>query len=308
MTCRLVALLAGALALAGATGAGAQPRGQKAQKAPSGYEMTLQVYLAKGEANACGEGCSEWIVAEGYFDGGAAGRMQAFLKRHGARKLPIYFHSPGGDGAAAMAIGRLLRERGLTAGVGMTISHACASAADQSPACRAARRSSQAVAAEWRPNGGCNSACVYAVIGGKVRDVPPAARLGVHAAKTTIYRRYSDGRVQQVTAKQDCSVAQKQSRRVRRDVAALPPRDGHRRQVFRDVGEGAARKHLLSQPRRSRRLRHRSSRVVETPWFIAPSPTNNVHLSKWLVETRGPGRKDYRVSSVFFYACRRGVP
>ncbi len=57
------------------------------------------------------------------------------------------------------------------------------------------------------------------------------------------------------------SVAQKQSRRVRRDVAALPPRDGHRRQVFRDVGEGAARKHLLSQPRRSRRLRHRSSRV-----------------------------------------------
>ena len=39
---------------------------------------------------------------------------------------------------------------------------------------------------------------------------------------------------------------------------------------------------------------------VETPWFIAPSSNNSVHLSKWLVEARGPERKDYRVSLVFF--------
>ena len=157
---RLVALLAVVIALAGAAGTGAESRGQKgqkAQKAPSGFEMALQVYLAKGEANACGDGCSEWIAAEGYFDNGAAGRMRAFLQRHGARKLPVYFHSPGGDGAAAMAIGRLLRERGLTAGVGMTIPRACASptsrrhAARRGGQARRSQRSGDRMAAATRP-------------------------------------------------------------------------------------------------------------------------------------------------------------
>lgn len=182
----------------------------------------------------------------------------------------------------------------------MTIPHACASAADQSPACRAARRSSQAVAAEWRPNGGCNSACVYAVIGGKVRDVPPAARLGVHAAKTTIYRRYSDGRVQQVTAKQNSAL-------LRNKAAEF---DATLRRYLREMGiDGKFFETSVKVPHESIYYLSRDEvaaygidrrAFVETPWFIAPSPSNSVHLSKWLVETRGPGRKDYRVSLVFF--------
>ena len=31
-------------------------------------------YLAKGEADACGPGCNEWIAAEGQIDAGAARR------------------------------------------------------------------------------------------------------------------------------------------------------------------------------------------------------------------------------------------
>jgi hypothetical protein len=34
----------------------------------------------------------------------------------------------------------------------------------------------------------CNSACVFALIGGKVRYVPPGARLGVHSSKVVIFR------------------------------------------------------------------------------------------------------------------------
>jgi hypothetical protein len=40
------------------------------------------------------------------------------LRKLGSRKLPVYFHSPGGSVIAAFQIGRLLRARGLTAGVG----------------------------------------------------------------------------------------------------------------------------------------------------------------------------------------------
>ena len=102
---RWLAMIVAALVLACAAHARAEPRAQKApaQKAP---QVPLHLYLAKGEANACGEGCSEWIAVEGFFDAGAAGRAQAFLRRYGARKLPAFFHSPGGNTDAAMATNR----------------------------------------------------------------------------------------------------------------------------------------------------------------------------------------------------------
>src|SRR5262245_6033683 len=173
-------VLGAALALASAADAVAEPRAQKAQqKAVPAQQPPLHIYLAKGGPNACGEGCSEWIAVEGRFVSDSAARVIAFLQRHGARNLPLYFSSPGGDGKAAIAIGRFLRQRGLTAGVGKTIPHGCESDRDVSASCRAAKRSSQPVVAEWRPDGVCSSACVYALIGAKVRQVPPAARLGV---------------------------------------------------------------------------------------------------------------------------------
>jgi hypothetical protein len=303
---RAVMMLALALALTAAADAGAQPKidkqskTDKAQKAPQAREKSLVIYLAKGEANACGEGCSEWIAAEGRFDKDAVVRMRAFLQRHGARKLPVYFHSPGGDGVAAMAVGRMLRERGLTAGVALTTPSTCASARDTSPACQAAKRSNQPVAAVWRPTGNCNSACVYAVLGGTVRDVPPSARLGVHAAKTTMYRRFSDGSVQQITAKQDPLL-------IKNKAAEF---DASLRRFIREMGidsklfETAAR-----VPHESIRYLSRDQIAafgidrrpfVETSWFIVPASNGSLHLSKWIVEARGPERRDYRLSLVFF--------
>src|SRR3979490_3576698 len=43
-------------------------------------------FLAKGEPNACGPGCQEWIAADGTFDPGADGRLRALLKKLGGRK------------------------------------------------------------------------------------------------------------------------------------------------------------------------------------------------------------------------------
>src|SRR5262249_39291682 len=46
-------------------------------------------FLAKGDANACGVGCSEWIAADGTLDAGSDERLRALLKKLGGRKPPV---------------------------------------------------------------------------------------------------------------------------------------------------------------------------------------------------------------------------
>jgi len=154
-----------------------------AKRAPSEYDelnnTPLLFYLAKGAPNACGPGCSEWIAAEGYFDAGAPERLRAVLARAGNRNLPIYLQSPGGFIDEAMVIGRFLREHQMTAGVARTIPDACA--ARDVKACRAAKRSGQILNARLVGiSAGCNSACVYALMGAATRVAPPQSRVGIH--------------------------------------------------------------------------------------------------------------------------------
>ena len=177
-----------ALAIAGLL-TGALPVDASAQRAPATPKEHVEIerspllfYLAKGEPNACGPGCSEWIAAEGQFDSGAAERFRDFLDRMSDRILPIYFHSPGGLTDNGLAIGRMLHERGMTAGVAMTIPEGCIGRSEA--VCRALKRSGTTLRARWRGiNAGCNSSCVYALIGATVRHVPPGARVGIHTSK-----------------------------------------------------------------------------------------------------------------------------
>jgi len=49
-------------------------------------------FVAKGEPNACGPGCNEWIAAEGDFDGPAVEqRFRQILGSLKGRDLPIFF-------------------------------------------------------------------------------------------------------------------------------------------------------------------------------------------------------------------------
>ena len=59
--CLIVAGAAAALTLASA------PKGASAQP----HLEPMIFFVANGEPNACGSGCSEWIAAEGEFDGPA---------------------------------------------------------------------------------------------------------------------------------------------------------------------------------------------------------------------------------------------
>ena len=97
-------------------------------------------------------------------------------------RLPIFFNSTGGSLAQSYAIGRLLRERKMMASVGATIPEDCRTGNAMDASCRAIVRSMPALKAQLRLTGAiCHSACVYALIGGSVRQIPEGALLGVHA-------------------------------------------------------------------------------------------------------------------------------
>src|SRR5690348_5477684 len=116
-----LAVMSVILGLAGAAPAGAGPDrlrpttpGTPAAKPPVKPAVKLVppppivFFVAKGDANACGAGCSEWIAAEGTIDSGADGRLRALLNKLGKRKLQVYFHSPGGTIPGGLTIGRIL--------------------------------------------------------------------------------------------------------------------------------------------------------------------------------------------------------
>jgi hypothetical protein len=137
--------------------------------------------LAKGDPGACGPGCSEWIAAEGSFDHEAHLRLRQLLGSSPRRPPPIFFHSTGGFLSASMAVGSVLRQHHMQAGVGHTIPAGCRDALKFDEACHKLMQSSGQLRARLRFNGAvCASACAYALIGASSRSVAQQARVGVH--------------------------------------------------------------------------------------------------------------------------------
>ena len=80
---------------AGAAVAVAQKSPEPARAAPAAPNAALttpiEFYVAHGDANACGPGCSEWIAAEGKIDVGAADRFRQLLRKLGTAGRPSTF-------------------------------------------------------------------------------------------------------------------------------------------------------------------------------------------------------------------------
>jgi hypothetical protein len=157
------------------------PQARPAETKPA--ELPAMVfYVAKGDPNACGPGCSEWIAADGKIDLGVAQRLRKLLAKLGPRKPPIFFHSGGGAVLAAIELGRLIRDRKLEVSVARTIPGGCDRDKLHERPCDSLKRSGLDLTAQLDLFGAmCNSACVLALAGGAVRSVPPWVKLGVHA-------------------------------------------------------------------------------------------------------------------------------
>jgi tetratricopeptide (TPR) repeat protein len=147
----------------------------------AGPAADISFYLARGEADACGRACSEWIAAEGRIDPGAAQRLRRLLAKLGHRRLPIFFHSPGGSVAGSLELGRLIRGQKLVASVARTIPRGCDRDNLQDKTCEELKRSGMEIESEFDAVVTmCNSGCVYALIGGTTHLVPPWVKLGIH--------------------------------------------------------------------------------------------------------------------------------
>src|SRR5262245_38185239 len=144
-------------------------------------------FIAKGERDVCGPGCSEWIAAEGMFDGPQVERrFRDLLATLKGRKLPIVFNSLGGIIGEALVLGRILRERRMIASVGESYPEGCKAHIAAHESCRKIMEGNRELRAQLRTTGAvCSSACVYALLGASVRHVPVDARVGIHAATPT---------------------------------------------------------------------------------------------------------------------------
>lgn len=110
----------------------------------------------------CSSDCPQIITAQGEIVESTPGAFLEFLQ-HSGRTQPhtvVLLDSPGGRVVASMQLGSMLRQIGAAVIV--------ARPAEQSS------RTGDLLA------GRCYSACVYALMGGRKRVVPPQSRVGVH--------------------------------------------------------------------------------------------------------------------------------
>jgi hypothetical protein len=126
---------------------------------------------------ACAPNCPEWLSAEGRIWPGAAAALAQAVESLGGRRLPILIHSPGGSVADAIAMGELIRVRGLVVAVARTLITNCP---DRAPRCPGGPGRAMTGGAM------CASACVLVLAGGVERLVGPAARVGVHQITTLV--------------------------------------------------------------------------------------------------------------------------
>jgi hypothetical protein len=201
MSARRILLIAAALGLVTATPVGAQrapgpadpPSRTTTPEPRSNLPPPITFYVARGDADACGPGCREWIAAEGTFDTDADDRLRLFLNKLGARKLPIFFHSPGGSVPAGLAIGRLMRDHRLTAGVGLTVPAGCDPKRPREASCDRLKRSGRELVATLDTGHAmCNSSCVYAIVGAAKREIGAGIQLGVHSSSISFTQTHVD--------------------------------------------------------------------------------------------------------------------
>jgi hypothetical protein len=134
------------------------------------HAMTFRLVTVGAES--CGAKCPQIISAEGEIDRETAEEFISFLKeRIDARSLRnvVFIHSPGGSVIGAIKLGTVFRRVGTAVVVA------------QAKSGQGLGQDASFLSAQ------CMSACVYAIMGGKARIVPPQSKLGVHRTSSFRY-------------------------------------------------------------------------------------------------------------------------
>ncbi|RUY02639.1 MAG: hypothetical protein EOS81_12990 [Mesorhizobium sp.] len=143
---------------------------------PRVQEQDMRFVVVRGSNPLCNPDCPEWISAEGTIAAGTAGKLRQLLDTLGGRRLPVVVNSPGGDVQAALAAGRLIRERGLDVAVARTAFLDC----DPGEAgCEPAEGLYSGLTIDAGAQ--CDAACAMMIAGGIRRLVGADAHFLVHS-------------------------------------------------------------------------------------------------------------------------------
>lgn len=122
-------------------------------------------WVQEGPPDVCGSQCREWVAATGPITGDTARDFQFFSEVRDLRGATLVLDSGGGSVLASLELGRRVRQLGMKTTVGRTIKLSSSEAEPR---------------AKFSPRGECASMCVFVLLGGVHRVVPPEARIMVH--------------------------------------------------------------------------------------------------------------------------------
>ena len=141
----------------------------------------MRFAVVRNIGTECYPVCAEWISAQGTITTKTGSQFKQFLRREvGNRKLPVVLESRGGDVDSSLAMGRLIRARGLDVGVGHTNFIGCSPGAK---GCKP-RKDGTFIGSAISVNAHCASACAFVLAGGVSRVVGRLSYLGVHQITT----------------------------------------------------------------------------------------------------------------------------
>jgi hypothetical protein len=140
----------------------------------------MRVTLAQSAADDCKADCAEWISLEGAFVKNSLTRFRDVLKKLHGRKPLVIISSGGGDVDTALAMGRLIRSKGLSVAVARTQFDAEPPASDDKGPAATTERSSAPRGRPVSRGAVCASACALLLAAGKERLVSPSVRVGLH--------------------------------------------------------------------------------------------------------------------------------
>jgi hypothetical protein len=147
----------------------------------------MRVAIVRHAEPGCEPNCPEWIAAAGRIDATTPGAFRRALARMGKRKLPVLIDSRGGSVDDALAVGRMIRARGLDVAVTKTVLAPC------TPADTACRKLQAGGTLLGRPEARvtiCASSCAFILAGGIKRYVGPWTAVGLHEIKSTATMRH----------------------------------------------------------------------------------------------------------------------
>jgi hypothetical protein len=178
---RGLAVLIAAVILACGPAAAAPPK-----KAAPPVEPPMQVLVVRSAHPGCEPQCPQWIAAQGRIVIGTAGQFRKVLGRLGERRLTVLIDSGGGSVNDALAIGRLIRAKGLRVAITKTAFSDCA---PDDGACRKAKAGRELRGLAQARYSKCASSCAFILAGGTERLVGPGTGVGLHQISMTL-RRY----------------------------------------------------------------------------------------------------------------------